>query len=387
MLIKNAKTQPEVYYGLHMVEGLAEYADEETKESYRIFVNEETIKNMNSSFKGKPVYVDHVDKVDLDNIQVEADGYVFDSFYNKADGKHWVRFIVVSDRAKEAIRMGWTLSNAYRPTMFSGGGIWHGVQYDKEVTGGEYEHLAIVRHPRYQESMILTPEQFKEYNGEKEIEIARLANSADKEKPKMKLSAFKNERKKLENDVDGDTVLSINEGLKDKKGKPIKAEVSVETLVNSYAAIHNMHGYANGDHMVKVGEKEMSVNELVQTHIQQNDELDLLKEKKNADGEGEGEPGMDEKKELKDAVDEDDTIREGAKDVDSRGGDASVSNMEGVDAAVKEPADVKKNAIKEKNDKIKNAGRAGLSGSDAAKELRVELSSMQVARGKSRYGS
>ena len=62
MKVKNAKSLPEIYYGLHMVEGTAEYS-EAGKEPYRIYIGETTIKNMNPTFQGKPVYVDHVDEV------------------------------------------------------------------------------------------------------------------------------------------------------------------------------------------------------------------------------------------------------------------------------------------------------------------------------------
>src|SRR4051812_29447530 len=105
-MIKNAKTLPQVFYGLHMVPGVAEYNDPE-REPYRILIGETTIKNMDPTFQGKPVYVDHVEEVNLENLQQEADGYVLESFYNKLDGKHWVKFIVVSDRGKEAIQKGW----------------------------------------------------------------------------------------------------------------------------------------------------------------------------------------------------------------------------------------------------------------------------------------
>ena len=107
--IKNASQLPKRFFGMHFSEGCAEYRESPTK-SYKIFIDEKTIRNMNPTFEGRPVYVDHVDDVDLKNIQ-NADGYVVKSFYNKADGKHWVEFMAVSDRAHEAIRNGWKLSN------------------------------------------------------------------------------------------------------------------------------------------------------------------------------------------------------------------------------------------------------------------------------------
>jgi hypothetical protein len=243
-MIRNSRTFPEVFFGLHMVEGTAEYA-EPGKEPLRIYIGEDTIKNMNPSFQGKPVYVDHVDEVNLDNIQAEADGYVIDSFYNKSDGKNWCKFLVVSDDAKQKIRNGWRLSNCYIPNTFGSGGENHGVAFSKEVTSAEYEHLAIVKDPRYEESVILTPAQFKEYNTEKEAEIYRLANS--KEKPKETKMAFKLfKRTKVENsaDIEGMSIV-----LPESKKEMLLTEV-----ITQFDKIQNMHGYANEDHMVKVGE-------------------------------------------------------------------------------------------------------------------------------------
>lgn len=374
--LRNAKSLPEVYFGLHMVEGIAEY-NEPGAQPYRILVGETAIKNMNPTFQGKPVYVDHVDEVNLENLQHEADGYVMESFYNQNDGKSWVKFIVVSDEAKRRIREGWVLSNAYIPTGFTNGGEWHGAEYAKEVTGGEYEHLAIVKNPRYQESKILTPEQFKVYNGEKELELKRLANSKDEGESKMAFKLFK--RTKVENSID--LVGMVVELPKSK------IEMPLEQVINELDAIKNMHGYANGDHLVKVGDKdEMSVNDLVKKHMDMCNEMEALKAPKENKAIDENQDG----------------------DVGDRGGDESLENEESAEAEAaplenEEDAEKKE---KEKEEKMKNAANAEAAAvaakaakakatalRNAGPELEdeepatVELMADQVARGRSRYGS
>jgi len=360
----NANSLPQVYYGLHMVEGVAEYA-EPNQTPYRILIGEDTIKNMNPTFAGKPVYVDHVDEVDLENLQEQMDGVVVESFFNKADGKNWVKFVAISDRAKEAIRMGWKLSNAYVPKSFSGGGLWHGVEYLKEVTGGEYEHLAIVRNPRYEESMILTPEEFKKYNGEKEVELSRLTNSKEKE-TKMAFKLFK--RQKVENSADFESMMI--ELPKSKK------EMLLSDVVAQFDAIQNMNGYANGDHMVKVGDDEMSVNDLVKKHIEMQNKM-----KENA---GEGEPSVD-VEDVKENAEE--AIEEGVKAVGDRGGDESLDNEED-DVEAPMPEKKKKN---EQDKEVAKAKAAALKNAhlraDAEEPIRIETSMDQVARGKAKYGS
>jgi hypothetical protein len=220
MLIKNAKALPRRFFGLHFCEGVAEYK-ETNDNSFRIFLSEDTIKNMDPSFEGKPVYVQHVEQVDLHNLQSEADGYVVKSFYNALDGKHWVEFLIVSDRGHEAIQKGWKLSNAYVPKGFASGGQWHGVEYAKEVTSGEYEHLAIVPNPRYEESVVLTPEEFKQYNGEQELKLKKLTNQ--KEPTKMKFSFFN--KTKVDNAALEETLV-----LLPKKNR----EISITNLINEY---------------------------------------------------------------------------------------------------------------------------------------------------------
>jgi hypothetical protein len=347
--IKNAKTAPRVFYGLHMTAGLAEYR--ESAEPQRIFIGEQTIKNMDSTFPGKPVYVHHVDEVDLANIQNEADGYVVESFFNKSDGKHWCKFIVVSDKGHEAITKGWKLSNAYIIKNVSGGGRWHGLDYDREVTQGEYEHLAIVPNPRYDESIILTPEQFKEYNEKKEVELTRLKNS--KENKGMKFNFFKKE--KVENTADLETMSVVlpKSGMVVELAKLINDADEAEEKKDEPVM-------ANGDHMVEIGKEKMSVNDLCAKYenmCKAKNEEDDKKKENEEDEELKKKENQEEEEKKKENEDEE----EGLENED-----------------VEEMDDKKQNAFFEK---LKNAHLSD----DSVKT--VETSQDQVARGAKRYGS
>lgn len=355
-----------------MAPGVAEYT-EAGKDPYRILVSEEAIKNMDPTFRGKPVYVDHVDHVDLKNIQAEADGYVIDSFYNTLDGKHWVQFIVVSDRGHAAISSGWQLSNAYVPKVFNGGGLWHGVQYEREVMAGEYDHLAIVQHPRYEESVIMTSEEFKKYNSDKEAELKALKNSKEKQKEtgSMKLNFFK--KQKVENATDFEGVSVVLP----KSGK----EITISQLVEEHDVIVNMQGYANGDHMVKYNDSdEMSVNELVKKYNEMLDEsakskdMAESKEKEIAERE-DGDKGeeQDLEKQKKENAEKD---KEGKED-----GEEKEKMKNEADAALKLIAD-KEAAEKAANfEKLKNAPDKSLS--EAPK---LDLPEDMVARGRALFG-
>lgn len=373
----------QIFYGMHFYPGVAEY-EEPGKEPFRVFINEDTIRKMNPTFAGRPIFVEHVDEVDddLNEVRTEADGWVVESFFNTADGKTWAKFIVVSDRGLAAIRRGYRLSNAYIPKSFADGGLWNGVTYRSEVKDGEFEHLAIVRNPRYEESVIMSPEEFKAYNDEKTLELKRLANSkTQKGEPKMKLNIFK--RTKVENSVDLEGM--IVELPKTKK------EVSLTKVINEYDAILNMNGYANGDHMVKLNDsEEMSVNDLVKAHQEKCNELEEMKKKgaKNDDEMDMADPAMENDE------DQEGTIEAGEEDVGDRGGDIHLSNEEDEEES-EEPK--KKDKMKNEmtveqarkvmaKEKAKRLANAHLRTRDE-ETVTIDLPGDQLARGRARYGA
>lgn len=382
---------------MHFYPGVAQY-DEPDKAPYTIFINENTIRKMDPSFAGCPVFVEHVDSVedDLNKLRSEADGWVIESFYNAADGKHWVKFIATSDKAVSAIRRGLRLSNSYFPTGFGSEGVWNGVSYSKEITDGTYDHLAIVDNPRYEESLIMTPEEFKSYNEEKQKELMKLANSKEqKEKKTMgsKFNFFK--RTKVDNSADFESMTI--ELPKSKK------EMTLEKVINEFDAIMNMHGYANGDHLVKINDKEeMSVNDLIKKHQAMCQEADDMKKKNAAAEEGADDDDKkknddDEDKKENDGDEEEDPGMDNADldidqmgDVGDRGGDKHLKNedeeeSEGKDKKKKneDSEEKKKNEARKKAAALRNANTRV----QEEEVARVELPEDQVARGKSRYGS
>ena len=170
---------PKRYFARHIKEGLVHYFENGKDTLY--LVKNDALQKMNKSFEGKPVYVRHVDSVDMENLRETADGYVVKSFYNEFDGAWWTELMVVSDKGHEAVKKGWAVSNCYSPTEYGSGGVYHDIDYQKEIKNGEYEHLAIVPNPRYEEAVIMTPEEFQEYNESKQQEIKQLKNSKEKE--------------------------------------------------------------------------------------------------------------------------------------------------------------------------------------------------------------
>ncbi len=360
---------------MHFYPGVAEYQNDVHSEPYRVFLNEDTIRSMDPTFAGRPVFVMHVDGVDDDvnELRKEADGWVVESFYNQADGKHWVKFIVVSDKGERAIRNGMRLSNCYVPKgPFGQGGLWNGVTYDKEIKGGEYEHLALVPNPRYEESVVLTPEEFKRYNEDKLGELKRLAN--DKE-PKVKF--FK--RSKVENsaDLEGTSVLL-------KSGR----DVTIAELVKEAEAADEAKKaprIANGSDKVKIGDETKTVADLLSEREELLETIENAK-KCNKEDDEEKKENDDEDDDMKnddDDMDMDDKKKKDKKENDDDEDMDDKAEKKKNKKKKNEADDAKKAKDKEKADRVRNAPDRW----ETEEATRIDMPEDQVARGKTRYGS
>jgi hypothetical protein len=261
-----------------MVEGVAEYHPA-GKEPYRTLLREDVIKSMDPTFAGRPVFLDHVPGVDDEKLgtkELVPDGYVSESFFNKSDGKHWAKFIITTDQAEMAIQRGEVLSNAYTVTDSSEGGKWHNVDYAQEVLEAHYEHMAIVAKPRYEESIVLTPEQFKDYNLKKESELLRLTNSKEQE-GNFIMKFWKKEA--VQNSVDVENLaITLDNGK----------TITVLEAAKTAERVMNMSGYAADDHMVKMENGEMSVKDMrdkFNSMCKKNAEDEEASKKKNSEEE------------------------------------------------------------------------------------------------------
>lgn len=369
--LKNASQLPKRYYGLHMTQGVAEYNDPGFKG--RVLVQDEAIKDMNPTAEGRPLYVDHVDEVNLSMLQEESDGVIVRSFFNPPDGNHWIEFMVYSDEGHEAIAKKYTLSNAYMIKSKAPGGTHQGVQYDNEVVKGEFDHFALVPNPRYEQSKILTPEEFKSYNEDLLLEIQKLANSKE---PHV-LNLFRKPKptapEKIENAAEIETL-----SVKLKSG----TEKTIVQLVNEAEAHEDLEkkkaengAMAEGVGYVQVGESKMTVNELVDKHTKLQESYNSLvgehdKLKASMSTPAAAQPGATEKK----------------------------SENEVPAAPAKKPGEEKKPENEEsEDDKAMNAHFNALKNApdlaaregakSAASEPVYESQQVQAQRGKSRYGS
>lgn len=305
-----ASQYPKRFYGLHMAEGCAEYREPD-KEPYKIFVGEKTIFNMNKSFEGKPVFVGHADEV---GPEITPDGHVIRSFFNKVDGKTWCEFIVTSDKGMDAINAGWKLSNAYIIKQSAQGGRWHGIDFDKEVIEAEYDHLAIVDDPRYAESIIMTPEQFKEYCKNKELELESVQNSNNNKpkKGKSMLNFFKKEKLENASDFDGVSVMLPKS----------KKEIEIARLINEAdeeAMNEDQPQYAVAHEIVKINEdEEMTVEELINKYKNMCEEIENMKKNEEKEEEKKEENEEEEKEKEKEENEDEEEKKEENEDEEEK---------------------------------------------------------------------
>lgn len=288
-----------------METGLAGYENE------TILIDGDNLKNMIPTFVGKPVYVHH-QEVDLKNLKEEAHGYITESFYNEVDGWLWVKMLLVDDVAKQAVSNGWSVSNAYIPTEWGGGGTHHNVPYDRKIINGEFTHLAIVPDPRYEEAKILTTDEFKIYQESKRKRLDELQNSLtqpNEQKGNNMFKFFKNVKQEV-NSVDDDTLVEI----KNDKGESSEVKVSdmIAAILNSKKNESDekkkdedeKEEKVNMAATVRVGDEDMTIGDLVNAYSS------MKNTKKNEAEEDEKEEVKEEKKnstdhfkELKNAAD------------------------------------------------------------------------------------
>lgn len=394
---QNAKEEPKVFYCKHIAPGVCAYADE------TILIGEEALKEMDKTFAGKPIYVNH-QKVDLENIQQEADGYVAESFYLPEDGCHWAKIIIVSDKGHEAIRKGWKVSNAYVPDEFGIGGEWHNIPYNREVMKAHYTHLALVDNPRYEEAEVMTPEDFKMYKEQKREQLKSLENAKTKGEGKtMKWKLFK--RTEVTNSDDlSNTMVELSNGTAISIGEMVN---SVEKDIQEKKEAKNKCNDLL-EEAVKVNGEEMKVKDLIKEYESKcnkcnEDEEKDKEEKKDSDEEKDKE----EKESKKNKCNEGEDIDK-RKEIDEIGGflkdkglsDEDIRFVIGLaeklsyekDEAGKDNEDeeISEDLTLEKKDK-KNA-KDLLDAEEMAnsKEFQgqvVDTMSRRLARGQERYGS
>lgn len=340
--LKNASQLPRIFYCRHMQPGICRYEKEV------VLVDTPALKKMIATGAAKPVYIHH-QKVDLEQLKEKAAGYTTESFYNELDGWAWFKFIAIDDECHKVIENGWSVSNAYMPSEFGEGGTKNNCPFDREVLNGEFTHLAIVPNPRYEEALIMSPDDFKKYQDENRRQLELHNSNPSKGKLPM-IKFFKNKREEV-NTIDADTMIEID-------GK----EVSVQEMINSVKKNEKAEEKEkiNEDDMIECDGETMPLKELINRY--KNSKKNAMK--KNAEDE-DAEKAKKEKEDLEKKAKENKNAEE--------------------DEAKKKAADKEKEEEKENAKFFDDLRNAHIPVQKAVEN--VEAPQNAVLRGKARYGN
>lgn len=350
---------PKSYRARHILPGLVRYDDigeidpvTQKPKGMTLLLTKEAIDNMRPSMKGKPIVNWYHKKVDPKDYKKGAmDGIVTAAYHNPDDGWDWIEFLAWDDSTKQNCDNGYQLSCAYVPTeVIMKPGLHNNVPYDGEIIGGTYTHVAIVKDPRYERSLIM-------------------CNSLG---GKMKKFFLKLVGKETPVELANSTEIPMPDGKK----------ISLETLVNSYKAeqaekektvLENSIKEIKDDTLLKVDGIEVSVKDLKEAHSAHTARLNAMAE---ADEKAKKDAEEAEKKNAAEAEE-----KKKAEEEEKRNA---------AEKAAKDEAD-KKAAEDEKRNAAEKAFKDLQNAKDKSGEHKpapaLENSTDKLKRGQSRYGA
>ncbi len=118
-------------------------------------LTKENLDKFVQGFVGCPVIIDHNEVYD-NNAEDLRVGAVSRVWFDETDGYYWCEGIIWDEKALDLIlNKGWSVSCQYDITEIDEqGGIHNGIEFDKTILNGSFEHLALVDAPRYEAALI-----------------------------------------------------------------------------------------------------------------------------------------------------------------------------------------------------------------------------------------
>lgn len=387
--LRNAKEWPKTYTCKFIEPGLVSYQDCGAGVA---LVTKETLDKMLNSIIGKPVIIAHSD-VTPANMKEHAIGYVTNAYFEPHDGWYYCSFLITDDKGHEVVRNGASVSCGYKVLNTRGGGEWHAIPYNEEIIDGEYEHLALVFTPRYEDSRILVNSKGKKI-------VIENNNTQEEEKPMFGFLKKKNDKGELEKIK---TDLSTH-FVKLENGKKVSLKELIDLRNSQKKQEENTH--AVEDVIETEDGVEIKISELVDLHNEKaGKEVDPNSPPKDKWNEGctcDAEKGeehtekckMNKKNAAEGEEEEKKRIEKEKADEDSAKSDKEASKkkneQEEADKKKKEEEETikKQNEKKEKDEaeqhfiKLNSLAKQG----QLEKEAAPQTLSERVARGANRYG-
>ena len=141
--------------GRHFVSRFIEAGIAEYKGTFgKVLITKETLDRFIKTMIGAPVIIKHKD-ITKENVDKERVGVVSEVWYNEQDGWFYCSGIIFDRQAIDLIQnQGWSVSCTYDFKSDNKKGTYHGLEYDREFTDGNFLHLALVDNPRYERATI-----------------------------------------------------------------------------------------------------------------------------------------------------------------------------------------------------------------------------------------
>lgn len=209
-------------------------------------LKKETIDRCIGTVIGNPVTNGHIMVNAANRMDVE-EGIVQEWYYDATDGWYHVRGVAETDKAKTLMKVK-RPSCGYKVTSFGPGGVYHGIRYDAEITGIQFNHLAIVDKPRYEDSVfrlnttVSNPDKMNLFKLFKKL-VTRENGADGKPVESTKVESI---------EVPGSTEVEVD-------GKMVKLNELGELWMKQTAEAVR----ANGEDEVEIDGKRVKMNELV----------------------------------------------------------------------------------------------------------------------------
>lgn len=263
-----------------MRSGICAYPNE------KILVTKEALERLAPTMQGVPVVIEHPEEKITDQTiaQLPVVGRVADMHYDQEQEIWYAHFVVDNAEAVELLQSGYGVSTAWIADKYAAGGTFNNVPYDKELIEGRYEHLAIVKFPRYE--MAFNPVFQNSKDGQNNDKEVIINNVIQKRSVSMLGKIWKKVTQREE--------VMVNSGEEyvveiDGKETPL-AEV-VESIKTNEVDFKEKK--INGDEEIDVDDEKMTVNQLVEAYKN----LKKSSMKKNEEPEKEEEEEKKEEKE------------------------------------------------------------------------------------------
>lgn len=257
-----------------MRSGLVKY-DKET-----ILVSKEALKSMAPTIQGVPVIIEHPEeKITDQNIDgLPVVGRVADMHYDEQSEIWYAHFVVEDAEAVKLLQQGYGVSTAWIPQKYASGGTFNNCPYDKELIEAKYEHLAIVKNPRYE--MAFDPIFCNSKDGHNNDNIDNIINVEKKESVSMFGKLFKKVTSREEIMVNSNEEFTI-----EVDGKELPLKEAIEQIKLNAKEEGKEEAKCNE---VDVDGEKMSVNDLVKAYKNlKKSSLEKEEEDKKKDNEAE----------------------------------------------------------------------------------------------------